>query len=271
VADLSPVEKVVIAGIVAPEFGRERGKAFSLPADHEETELRLRCDLVLRSEDGEILQIEHTRAAGDEDVREIERVRPDKGGKVHELLQECLNARGARGAIVTIVMDPPPDQKKDQDFLAYWLCYFIVEKLRRGRLSYFALDVVEDWDNHVRFVSRWLKKVIIAPSSTEAPAVVITSTRRAAHLVDAVSRFKLALKSKAEHYGKSAAGVILLVDFDMYPLDRLDLPKVQEVALTTRHPFREVWALNSSPGNQGCLRLWPSRSMTDTTQDPVGS
>jgi hypothetical protein len=88
-----------------------------------------------------------------------------------------------------------------------------------------------------------------------------------AHLIDTTARFREALERKANRYGASAADVILLVDFDTSPLDHLDVPEVLEVARTTRHPFREIWALNNFPGRQACRRLWPPPTPAETTQD----
>ena len=266
-ADLSPVEKVVIAGIVAPAFSTQRGKEFTLPPDHEDLARLFSCDLVLGAEDCEVAKFEHTRAAGDEDDKELERVRPDRGGRVLDLLQECLNAHDARGAIITLVTDPPPAGREDQDRLAGWLCGFILKKLREGRLTYFALDVVEDW-GYLSFVAKWVKKLVIAPGSPDAPAGIISATSRMGHLIDTAGRFREALERKANRYGAAASDVILLVDFDMFPLQDIDLPEVVETTMKTKHPFREVWAVNNYPGDQRCWRVSPSPTPGETVQGP---
>jgi hypothetical protein len=253
-AELSSVEKDSLAIILCAAFSKDRDKHFTLPPNHEELEGQLRCDLVLRADDGELLQVEHTRPSGDVLA---ERIHPAQASTIDHLIQQCLNAHGARGTVITLVWEPPPEKKQDQVWIAEWVCSFILAKLRRKRLTYFSLDVVDDWDGRLRAVVPWLKKLVIAPGSPDGPAGIIGSTGRAGRLVDDAAMLKEALERKASRYGPSAADLILAVDFDLFPLQFMDMPEALEVASITRHHFKEVWAVNNYAGNQNCRRLWP--------------
>ncbi len=263
-ADLSPVEKLAIAATLAPAFSTYRGKAFNLPGDHEELTRRYSCDLVLRAEDGEIAQFEHTRPSGDV-LRD--RVRPIQGGRVHHLLQQCLNARGARGVAVYVGMDPPPAKPTEQEELAFCLCRFVLEKLRRERLSYFTFDVERDWDRRLRHVSQWLREIRIVPTSQESPAGVMSTISRMGHIVDTAGMFREALERKANRRYASAADLIVLVEFDLSPLDMLEVSEVREIAKATSHPFKEIWGMSNYGWQRQCVCLWPLQRPAETTRD----
>ncbi len=265
-ADLTAVEKEIVAGIVAPAFGAHRGKVFTLPADHEDLERELRCDLVLRAEDGEVAQFEHTRPAGE---TMAERAHPNQAAQVDYLIQQRLNASGTRGAVILLGWNPPPAKKADQEWIADWVCSLILTKLRRARLNYFAFDLVDDWETRLQPVAKWLSRIVIAPAPPDTRAGIIGSTGRMGHLIDDGARLREALEKKANHYGPSAADVILLVDFDTFPLQLLDVPEAVEVATSTPHRFKEVWALNNFTGNQLCIRLWPAPMPSAQVQEPA--
>jgi len=253
-AEITEAEKVALADVLAPAFGSKRGKLFSLPQDHEALEKQLLCDLVLKSPDGEVAKFEHTRTKGNV---ELERIRPQHGGRVHDLLQENLKAAGVTGVIIVLGLNPPPSRAREQERVAYWIAHFIAGKVNKEKLTYFNFDVVEDWDGCLKFVSKYVYKLKIASGGPEGSAGIIRMDSRMAHLVDAVGDFQEALEKKAERYGPAASGNILVVDFEAFPLERLDLAEVEEVAAKVKHSFDEVWAVNFRH-LRNCYRLWPA-------------
>jgi hypothetical protein len=257
-SELTTTEKELIAAILAPEFSARHAKRFALPADHEALATENRCDLVLRADDGTVAQFEHTRPRGNPLE---ERIKPDQGGRVMEVLQECLNARGVRGAVVTITLDPPPQSKHEQEVLGAWLASFIVDKIERGRRTYFSLDLIDDLA-HLRLIEKWLKRLVILPADPEAPAGVGLTTSRMAHIIDTPARVKEAIERKNAKCGAARGTVHLIVDCDLFPIDRLDFPDAVSVAASTPHRFGEIWAVQKFIGRERCLLLGPREEKT---------
>lgn len=253
-AEITAKEKAAIAEVLIPVFSRSRSKQFSLPEDHEQLEREFRCDIVLRATDGELAKFEHTRPKGNV---ELERIRPQHGARVHDLLDAHMKSAGLKGVVVVLGLDPPPARSRDQEVVAGWLASFIVKKARRERLTYFNFDVIEDWEGWLNFVSKYVKKLVVAPGDDpEGDSGTIRSDSRVGHLVDSVGDFREALESKAKRYGSAASGNMLLVEFDNFPLEQRDLPEVKEAAAQTAHAFDEVWAVNFRQ-RKDCWRIWP--------------
>ena len=255
-AELTTDEKITIAGILAPAFSARRTKAFHLPADHEAAAEEGRCDFVLRAGDGELAKFEHTRPKSE---NELERVKPDHARQVAGLLGECLKQRGIREITVALILDPPPRTTRERRRLASWLCDFVAKKVRDGRLAYFALDVPDDWNGYLALVQEWLASISVTPGPAGQEAVVFASGSRMGHEVNSVARFKEAVKRKSVKCAGSAPGLVLLVEFDPFPISTIFLSDLRDAAREMAPRFKEIWVLNNYVGDQRCWCIWPIR------------
>ncbi len=251
-AEINPQERQAIVDVLAPVFSSKRGKDFALPGNHGALEEEHSCDIVLRAPDGELAKFEHTRTKGNV---ELERIRPKHASRVFDLLQAAFKSAGLKGAVVFLTLDPPPARPADQETVAWWIAGFIARKVREGRLTYFSFDVVKDW-TRLRFVEKYVKQIVINPGDPDHDIAIAMSHSRIGYLIDSVGDFRDALDRKARRYGKAASGKMLVVEFESWPLDNLDLPEVKEVGKQVSHAFDEVWAVHLRYGN-ACWRIWP--------------
>src|SRR6266571_4887309 len=129
-----------IAETLAPAYSEAHGKAFTVPEDFMPSRER-GVDFILRSEDGTVGQFQHTQPSGDV---QADRVRPAKAQMVIDALKKAINDRLLMGIFISVNFHTLPKKQEDADKIAWYLCSFIVQKVRPGFQFYFTCDRHDD-------------------------------------------------------------------------------------------------------------------------------
>ncbi|SRR6266581_970944 len=245
-----------IAETLAPAYSEAHGKAFTVPEDFVPSREH-GVDFILRSADGMVAQFQHTQPSGDVAA---ERVRPAKAYKVIAALKKAMNERRVFGVFVSVNFHALPSNQKDVDLLASDLCSFIVHRVRRRFLSYFTYDEHDHQPGLFDHLKEWVSRLDIFPSRDNVRAVLGWSSDPLgagsnAAMPDDV-KFKEAANRKSAKYG-SVGDVVLVIEFDPYPVDDVYIRIIRDDNKNIIYPFREIWAVNNPLGDGKCWKVWP--------------
>jgi hypothetical protein len=244
-----------IAEALAPAYSAAHGKTFTVPEDFMPSREH-GVDFILRSEDGTVVQFQHTQPSGDV---EAERVRPAKADKVIAALKKAMNERRVFGVFVSLNFHTLPNQK-DADLIASYLCSFIVQKVRPGFRYYFTYDQHDHQPGLLNSLKGWISRLDILPSQDPNRAVLGWSSDPLGAGSNAVMpddiKFKEAVDRKSGKYG-SMRDVVLVIEFDPYPVDDIYIGIIRDDTKNATYPFREIWAVNNPLGDGKCWKVWP--------------
>jgi len=245
-----------IAEALAPAYSEAHGKEFTAPDDLVPSR-EAGIDFIFRAKDGTVAQFQHTQPSGDV---EAERVRPARASKVIAALKTAMNERKVFGVFVSVNFHRLPSNQKEVDLLASDLCSFIVHRVRRRFLSYFTYDEHDHQPGLFEHLKESVSRLDIFPSRDNTRAVLgWSSDPLGAGSNAAMSddlKFKEAANRKSAKYG-SVGDVVLVIEFDPYPVDDFYIRIIRNENKDTTYPFREIWAVNNPLGDGKSWKVWP--------------
>lgn len=244
-----------IAEALAPAYSEAHGKVFTAPKDFIPSREH-GVDFILRSEDGEVAQFQHTQPSGDV---QADRVRPAKAQMVIEALKKAINERRLKGIFISVNFHTLPQKQEDADKIAWYLCSFSVQKVRPGFRFYFTYDRHDHNPGLLGPLKCWISRLDVMPIRDNRAVIGWSSDA-----LDAGSnavmpddiKFNEAVNRKSSKYG-SMADVVLVVEFDPYPVDDVYIRIIRDEHKNITHSFREIWAVNNPLGEGKCWKVWP--------------
>jgi hypothetical protein len=245
-----------IAEVLAPAYSEAHGKTFIVPEDVIPSREH-GVDFILRAEDRTVAQFQHTQPAGDV---QADRVRPAKAQIVIDALKKCMNERRVFGVFVSLNFHALPRNQEEAEKIAWYVCSFIAQKIRSGFRFLFTYDRHDHEPGLLGPLTGWISRLDVMPIRDSDRSSIGWSSDPLEPHSNAVMpddiKFKEAADRKSTKYG-SVGDVVLVVEFDPYPVDDFYIRIIRDDNKNATYPFREIWAVNNPLGDRKCWKVWP--------------
>ncbi len=237
------------------EYNKSHSTEFRLESLEMEPEEDPSCDFRLIDDAGAVLKIQHSRAwqAKEDPIGDRSYQACIERWIIHPL-QEQLEFFKLRGLQVFIDIPSIPHDTRQRRWIACGVALFVRWAVDRHKESSpdLVVRIDDDFRTEWKLIEPWVSTIDVLriPEAEDARSEIqwnlVPGARRFNALTDAAVSAKTRAVEKASALGKSAADLVLLIEFDLDPfILKWDQSPLQAAFTDFDSSFREIWVAHT--------------------------